>query len=90
MCRIVGPSLVAPLESLTHRGNTTSLSVFCRYLVDVHLNWLNWFHFRILEGVALVILIDCMIFQSAFLDVTRMPMSTVSFVAKLDCGIICL
>ena len=90
MCRIVGPSLVAPLESLTHRGNTASLSVFCRYLVDVHLNWLNWFHFRILERVAVVILIDCMIFQSAFLDVTRMPMSTVSFVAKLDCGILCL
>ena len=90
MCRIVGPLLVASFESLAHRGNTASLSVFCRYLVDVHLNWLNWFHFRILEGGVLVILIDCMIFQSAFLDVTRMPMSTVSFVAKLDCGILCL
>ena len=30
-------------------------------LVDVHLNWLNWFHFIILEGYLLVSLIDCMI-----------------------------
>ena len=31
-------------------------------LVDLHLNWLNWFLFLILEGGLLVILIDCMIF----------------------------
>ena len=31
-------------------------------LVDVHLNWLNWFHFLILEAGLLDILIDCMIF----------------------------
>ena len=31
-------------------------------LVDVHLNWLNWFPFLILEGDLLVILMDCMIF----------------------------
>ena len=48
-------------------------------MVDVHLNWLNWFHFLILEGDLLVILIDCMIFLSPFLDVTRISMSTVSF-----------
>ena len=30
--------------------------------VDVYLNWLNWFHFLILEGL-LVILIDSMIFS---------------------------
>ena len=39
-------------------------------LVDVHLNWLNWFHFLILKGGLLVILIDCMIFVSPFLNVT--------------------
>ena len=29
-------------------------------LVDVYLNWLNWFHVLILGGGLLVILIDCM------------------------------
>ena len=38
----------------------------------------------------LVILIDCMIFLAPFLDVTRMSMSTVSFLALLDSGILCL
>ena len=28
-------------------------------LVDVHLNWLTWFHFLILKGGVLVILTDC-------------------------------
>ena len=59
-------------------------------LVDVLQNWLNWFHFLFLEGGLLVILIDCMIFLSPFLDVTRMSMSTVSFLAQLDSGILCL
>ena len=53
-------------------------------LVDVLQNWLNWFHFLFLEGGLLILLIDCMIFQSPFVDVTRMSMSTVSFLAQLD------
>ena len=59
-------------------------------LADVHLNWLNWFHFLILKGGLLVILIViyCMIFLSPFLDVARClsvcVMSTVSFLAELD------
>ena len=53
-------------------------------LVDVLQNWLNWFHFLFLEGGLLVILIDCMIFLPPFLGVTRMFMSTVPFLAKLD------
>ena len=47
-------------------------------MVDVHLNCLNWFLFLVLEGGLLVILIDCIIFLSPFLDVTRMFMLTVS------------
>ena len=91
ICRTVGPSLAASLEPLAHHWNVASLSLFYRYyLVDVHLNWLNWFHFLILEGGLLVILIDCMIFLSPFLDVTRMSMSTVSFLTQLDSGILCL
>ena len=53
-------------------------------MVDVHLGWLNWFYSLFLEGGLLVILIDCMIFLSPFLDATRMSMSTVSFLAQLE------
>ena len=59
-------------------------------LVDVLQNWRNWLHFLFLEGGLLVVLIDFMIFLSLFLDVTRMVMSTVSFLAQLDPGILCL
>ena len=59
-------------------------------LVDDHLNWLNWFHFLILEKDLLVILIDYMIFLSPFLYVIRMSMPIVSFLAQLDSGILCL
>ena len=38
-------------------------------MVDVHLSWLNWFHFLILMGGLPVIIIDCMIFLSPILDV---------------------
>ena len=88
MCWTVGPSLAASLEPLAHRRNVASLSLFID--VDVHLNWQNWFHILILKGVLLVILIDFMIVLSPFLDVTRMSMSTVSFLAQLDSGILCL
>ena len=89
--RTVGTSLAASPEPLPHRRNVASSSLFIGItLVDVHLNWLNWFHLLILEGDLLVILIDCMIFLSPFLDVTRMSMSTVSFLAQLDSGILCL
>ena len=57
--------------------------------MDVDLNWLDWFHFRIIEGGLFVILIDCMIFLSPFLDVTRISLSTVSLPALLGSGIFC-
>ena len=41
-------------------------------------------------GSTFFILLDCMIFLSPFLDVTRMSTSTVSFLAQLDSGILCL
>ena len=75
ICRTVGPSLAASLKPLAHRQDF-SIGIT---LIDVHLNWLNWFHFLILEGGLLVILIDRMIFLSPFIDVTRMSMSIVSF-----------
>ena len=97
--RTFGSSLAAFLEPMAHCRNVASLSLFYKLLVfyyfsitlvDVLQNWLNWFHFLFLEGGLLVILIDCMIFLSPFLDVTRMSMSTVSFLAQLNCGILCL
>ena len=83
----VGPSLVASLEPLAHRQNVSSIGIT---LVDVLQNWLNWFHILFLHRNGLVILIDCMIFWSPFREVTRMSMSTVSFLAQLDPGILCL
>ena len=77
ICRTVGPSLAASLEPLAHHQNVAS-----KLLPD----WLNRFHFLFLEGGTLVILIDCIIFQSPFLDVTRMSMSTFSFLTQLDSG----
>ena len=48
------------------------------------------FHFLILVGGPLVILIGDMIFLSAFLDVISIFMSTMSFLAQLDFGILVL
>ena len=92
ICRTVCPSLAASLEPLAHCQNVTSLSrfFFFFFLLDVHQNCLNWFHLFFLEGGLLIILIDCMIFLSPFLDVTKMSMSTVSFLAQLDSGILYL
>ena len=78
ICRTVGPSLAASLEPLAHCQNVASLSLFYRYCfgIDVLQNWLNWFHFLFLQGGLLIILIDCMIFRSPFLDVTRMSVNS--------------
>ena len=85
VCRTGGLLLASLLEPFTHRGNRASLNLFYRYyLLDVNLNWLNRFHILILVGVLLVIVIDCMIFQSPFLYAIRMFMSTVSFLTQLD------
>ena len=76
-------------DPLDHTRNIASLSLFDNItLVYVHLNWLNWFHFLILEGALLFIQIDCMIFLSPLLDVTKMSMSTVSFLSQLGSGIL--
>ena len=89
ICRTIGPSLAASLAA--HNWNVASLSPFYRYcLVNVLQNWLNWFNFLFLKGGQLVILINCMISLSPFLDVTRMSLSTVSFLAQLDSGILYL
>ena len=45
-CRTVSPSLAACLEAFVHPQNVANFSPCYRLtMVDVHLNWLNWFHF---------------------------------------------
>ena len=91
ICRTVGPSLATSLELWAHRQNVASSSLFyCYYfgrctselaeLVPLPYSW----------GRLLVNLIHCMILLSPFLDVTRMSISTVSFLTQLDPGILCL
>ena len=53
-------------------------------LKSVHLSWLNWSCFLILLGGIFAILIGCMVLLSPFLDVFRMPASTLSFLVQLD------
>ena len=90
ICRTVGPSLATSLEPLAHCQNVASLSLFYRYyfgrcsselaqLVPLPFSRERSTHYS-----------DCIIFLSPFLDVTRMSMLTVSFLAQLDSGILCL
>ena len=91
ICRTVGPSVAASLESLAHRWNVASLSLFYyRYyfgrssfelapLVPVLSSRGRFAHYS-----------NCMIFLSPFLDVTRMFVSIVSFLAQIDSEILCL
>ena len=91
MCRTVGPSVAISLEHLAHRRNVASLSPFSRYYFGRCSSELaRLVPLLFLEGCLLIILIDCMIFLSPFLDVTRLSMSTASFLAQLDAGILCL
>ena len=89
--RTVGAQFTASVESLVHCRNVASIIVSIGItLVDVCLNRLNWFHFVFLNGGLLVIKIDCIIFLSPFIDVTRISISTVSFFAQLDSVILYL
>ena len=90
ICRTVGPSLAVSLEPMAHRRNVASVSVFHRYYFGRCSSELTQLVPLPFSRGLLVILIDCMIFVSSFLDVTRMTMSTVSFLAQLDSGILYL
>ena len=84
----VGPSPAPSLESLAHRRNVARLSLFYKHYFGRCSSELAQLVPLILEAGLLVILIDCMIFLSPFLDVTKMSMSTVSM--STDSGILCL
>ena len=89
ICRTVGSSLAASLEPLALRRSEASLSLFYRYYFGRCASELTGL-VPLLEGGLLVFLIDYMIFLSPFLVVTRMSMLTVSFLAQLNSGILCL
>ena len=92
ICRTVGPSLALVLNPwlIVKMWPAYVCSVGIT-LVGVLQNWLNLFHFLFLEWGLLVILIDCVIFLSSFLDVTRVSMATASLLAQLqNPGILCL
>ena len=91
ICRTVGPSFSASLEPFAHCSNVANLSLLYRYYFgrcSSELAQLVPLHY--FQGGLLIILIDCMIFPSLFLDVTRISMSTVFFLTQLDSGNACL
>lgn len=61
-CRTVGFLLAVSLESSKSSKCNQVNSFMDITMVDVHLNWLNWFHFHIFVTGPLVILIGCVIF----------------------------
>ena len=86
--RTIGPSLAASLEPLAHRRNVASLSLFYRY----------YFGRCSSELAQLVPLAFCRGRSTRCSDrlhdfsvrCYKVSMSTVSFLAQLDSGIICL
>ena len=89
--RIVGPSLAVSLEPLAHRQNVASLSLFYRCYFG-----------RCSSELAQLVPLSFSLgrstrysdrlhdFSSPFIDVTRMSMSTVSFLTQRNSGILCL
>ena len=87
--KTIGPSFSASRELLVLRQNVASLSLFYRYYFGKCSSKLaQLVPLPIFMGSLLVILIDYMISLSPFLDVTKMPMSTVSFLAQLNSRIL--
>ena len=58
-------------------------------MVDVHLNWLDWFHFLIVVGSLTVIVIDWVVYLSPFLRCCEDVYVNIFFVVQLHNGIIC-
>ena len=79
------------LEPLAHRQNVANLNLFHGHYFGRCSSDLNQLvPLPFLEVGLLVILIDCLVFMSPFLDVRRMSMSIVLFLAQPNSGILCL
>ena len=62
ICMTISTLLSFPLQPLANCQNVASLSLFYGYYFgSCSLNLLNWFHFLIIVGGLLIILIACMI-----------------------------
>ena len=68
----MNPSLVACLQPLAYCSHRKSFLIGIT-LVDVHLNWLNWFHFLILVVGPLIIIISCMFFFFFVTNLSQIP-----------------
>ena len=85
--RIIPRTLVASLEPIVHCRNIASLSFFYEYYFGrCSPELVIWFHFLVLVGVSLVILMGFKIFLSPFLDITRISVSILSFLTQLGSG----
>ena len=88
---IVGPSLAASLETLAHRRNVASLSLFYRYCFgrcSSELAQLVPLRFSRERSTRYSDRLHD--FSFTILDVTRMSMSTVYFLTWQNSGILCL
>ena len=86
ICRAVGLSLAASLEPVARHRNVASLSLFYRYyFVRCSSELAQLVPLPFSQGRS-TYFSDCLIFLLPFLEVTRMPTSTVSFPTQLDSG----
>ena len=91
ICRTVGPSLVASLELLTHHQNVVSLSLFCWYYFGRCSSELaELVPFPYFRGRSTCYSDRLYDFSVVIPRVTRISMSTVSLLAQLGSGILCL
>ena len=89
ICATVGRSLTASFEPLAHRRNVASLRFFFRHYFGICSSELVQLLYSC-YSLFFFILIDCMIFLPPFLDVTKMYLSRIPFLAQLDSGILYL
>ena len=91
ICRNVGPSLAASLEPLAHPWNMASLSLFYRCYFDRCSSVLAQLVPLPFSCGSCACYSDRLhYFSVIILDVSRMSMSTVSFLAQLGSRILCL
>ena len=94
ICRTGGPSLAASLEPLAHRRNVASLSLFYSYYFGRCSSELAQLAQMVplpySRGRSTRYSVRLHVFSVTIPNVTRMSMSTVSFLAQLDSGILCL
>ena len=88
ICRTVGTLLAASLEPLAHHRNIASISLFYRYYFGRYSSELVVLPYSWGRPTCYSDRLHYWKFLSTFLDVTRMSMSTVSFLAQLDSEIL--